>query len=96
MARRFSLRRLSAALRSLKIGDLIGRLDLRELTNRLRLFIATCRFTAFIQSLRSRFVAEANSISPLDAPLQPDMAGLNCRVCIGPGGKDASSGDSLV
>jgi len=96
MARRFSLRRLSAVLRRLKIGSLVDRLDLRELTNRLKLSAAFCRFTDLVRSLRSHFVAEANFISPLDAPLRPDMAGLNCRVCFGPGGKDASSDDSFV
>src|SRR3990172_75693 len=96
LAHRFSLRRLSILLRSLKIESFIGRLNLRELVNRLRLSAATCRFTAFIHSVRSRFVANANSISPLDASAQPDIAGLNCRVCFGAGGKDASSGDSFV
>jgi len=74
----------------------LGRLNVRELTNRLRLSAAACRFTAFIRTVRSHFAPDANPISPLDVPVQPDMAGLNCRVCFGPEGRDGSSGDSFV
>lgn len=96
MARRFSPRRLLTLVRGLKMESLIGRLNVRELTNRLRLSPAACRFTAFIHSVRSVLVGQADSASSFDGPAQPDMAGLNCRVCFGPGGKDASIGDSFV